>query len=202
MRYDSAQSLCDYLKQLECCSVVSGWSQEEASSFLATGLRGEMQKVLNGMSDSDCRNYTKLVDKLELWFGVEKQHESHQVCLSNRRQLGNRTFKALAADIWSMSSLAYQDLSPDTLERFAIQHLRIKLKLHRDKPCSLEEALSLACELEVFHLLDGDGQRTSPKVRSVDEVDKEPDLFKAQLDMVHSNIQVQQQCQETQQVAL
>ena len=38
--YDVTQSLCDYLKQLERCAVVSGWSREEAASFLAAGLRG------------------------------------------------------------------------------------------------------------------------------------------------------------------
>ena len=95
-----------------------------------------------------------------------------------------------------MSSLAYQDLSLDTQKDLPsstlLMHSRIKLKLHRDKPRILE----------VFHLLDGDGQRTSLKVFSVHEVDKEPDLFKAQLDMVHSNIQVQQQRQEIQQVVL
>jgi len=78
--YDGTQSLRDYLKQLEHCSVVSGWSREEAASFLAAGLRGEAQKVLNGMSGSDCRNYTKIVNKLELWFGVEKSM-SHIKCV-------------------------------------------------------------------------------------------------------------------------
>jgi len=34
----------------------------------------------------------------------------------------------------------------------------------------MDEALSLACELEAFHLLDGDWRRSSVKVRSVDEV--------------------------------
>lgn len=64
------------------------------------------------------------------------------------------------------------------------------------------EALSLACELDAFCLLDGDWPTSSPKVRSVDEVEREPDLFKAQFEMLRSDLQAQQQCQETQQVAL
>ena len=36
----------------------------------------------------------------------------------------------------------------------------------------------------------------------MDEADKEPDLFQAQLDMLRSDIRVQQQRQETQQVAM
>ena len=207
--YDGSQSLRDYLRHFERCSVVNGWSKDEAAVFLVASLRGEAQKVLNGMSDSDCRNYAKIVDKLELRFGVEKQRELHQARLHNRRQQENESVQALAADIRSMSSLAYQDLSPDTQERFAVQHFidaikdqEDRLRLRRDKPRTMDEALSLACELEAFRLLDSDLRRSSSKVRSVDEVEREPDLFKAQMEMLRSDLHAQQQFQETQQVAL
>ena len=54
----------------------------------------------------------------------------------------------------------------------------------------------------LFGLLGGDGRRSSLKVRSVDKVDKEHDLFKAQLDMLRSAILAHQQRRGTQQVAL
>ena len=66
--------------------------------------------------------------------------------------------------------------------------------------CSMDEALSLACELEAFRLLDGDWRRSSVKVCSGDEAVREPDLFKAQLEMLRNDIQMQQR-QETQQVS-
>ena len=74
------------------------------------------------MSDSDYRNYAKIVDKLELRFGVQKQRELHQARLHNRRQQEHESVQALAADICCISSLAYHDLCPDTQERFAVQH--------------------------------------------------------------------------------
>ena len=77
-----------------------------------------------------------------------------------------------------------------------------RLKLRRDKPRTLDDALSLACELEAFRLVDGAERRSPLQVRSVDEADKEPDLLKAQLDMLRSEIRAQQQRQETQQVAM
>ena len=112
--FDGTQSLRDYLKHFERCSVVNGWNKKEAAVFLAATLHGEAQKVINGMSDSDCRNYAKIVDKLELRFGVKKQCELHQARLHNRRQQENESVQALSADIRSMSILPYQDLSPDT----------------------------------------------------------------------------------------
>ena len=152
------------------------------------------------MSDSDCRNYAKIVDKLELRFGVEKQRELHEARLHNRRQQENESVQAIAADIGSMSSLAYQDLSPDTQERFAVQHFidaikdqEDRLRLRRDKPRTMDEALSLACELEAFRLLDSDLRRSSSKVRSMDEVEREPDLFKARMELLRSDFQQIQQ---------
>ena len=59
--YDGTQSLRDYLKHFERCSVVNGWRKDEAAVFLATSLRGEAQKMLGGMSGSDCLNYVKIV---------------------------------------------------------------------------------------------------------------------------------------------
>ena len=50
--------------------------------------------------------------------------------------------------------------------------------------------------------MDGAEWRSPLQVRSVDEADKEPDLLKAQLDMLRSDILVQVQRQETHQVAM
>ena len=67
-----------------------------------------------------------------------------------------------------------------------------RLRLRIDKPGTMDKALSLACELEAFRLLDGDWRGSSPKVRSVEEADSEPDLFKAQMEMLRSDLQAQQ----------
>ena len=63
----------------------------------------------------------------------------------------------------------------------------------------MDEALSLDCELETFRLLDEDWRGSSPKVSSVIEVQREPDLCKTQMEMFRSDLQAQQQRQETQQ---
>ena len=91
-------------------------------------------------------------------------------------------------------------MSPDTQERFAVQQFidAIKdqddrLRLRRDKPRTMDEALSLACDLEAFRLLDGDWREA---------LRRESGLFKAQMEMLRFDLQPQQQHQETQQDAL
>ena len=44
--YDGSQSLRDYLRHFERCSVANGWSKDEAAIFLAASLRGEAKKSL------------------------------------------------------------------------------------------------------------------------------------------------------------
>ena len=59
---------------------------------LAVSLRGESRKLLSGLTESDGRQYAKIVERLQLRFGVEKQAELHQARLLNRRQFEGEIF--------------------------------------------------------------------------------------------------------------
>ena len=41
--------------------------------FLTTSLRGDSQKLLSGLAELECKQYWKIVERLQLSFGVEKQ---------------------------------------------------------------------------------------------------------------------------------
>jgi len=45
--------------------------------FLAASVRGESRKLLSGLTESERRQYAKIVERLQLRFGVEKQAELH-----------------------------------------------------------------------------------------------------------------------------
>ena len=79
--YDGSQPLRDFLRHFERCAVVNGWRDEDRAVFLAAGLRGEAQKILSGLSNDECHQYNKLVERLELRFGVAKQLQLHQARL-------------------------------------------------------------------------------------------------------------------------
>lgn len=187
--YDGSQNLRDYLRHFKHCSVLNGWNEEESGVFLAAGLRGEAQKVLSGLSESESCCYKKIVDRLELRFGVETQRELHQARLHSRRQKDGESAQVLASDIRSMSSLAYQDLPQEAQERFAVQHFidairdpDDRLRLRREKPKTIDSALSLACELEAFRLLDCQHQTGMAKIRAVEEpLQKDIDNLRQQI---------------------
>ena len=177
---------------------MNGWDPEESAVFLSAALRGEAQKILHGMADADCSDYAKLVNRLELRFGVEKQVELYQAKLLNRQQQEDESLKALAADVRNMSSLAYQDLAPQAQERFAVQHFidaisdrDDRMRLRRDKPRTLDEALLTACELEAFRLVDTGLKKAAPRVRSVENVERETGQLARKLEELQQQIKAQ-----------
>ena len=160
INYNGKTLLRDYLplRHFNRCAVVNDWSPEESAVFSSAALRGDAQKILHGMSGNDCRDYNKLVARLESCFGGDAQQELTKL---NRRQLEGESLRSLAADIRNASSVAYQDLPTTAQERFCIQHFidaiddrYDRMRLRGEKPRSLDEALSTACELEAFRLLE------------------------------------------------
>ena len=73
--FDGKQPLKEYLLHFERCSLINGWTEEEKAMFLAASLRGESRKLLSVLTESEGRQYTKIVERLQLRFGVEKQRE-------------------------------------------------------------------------------------------------------------------------------
>jgi len=108
--FDGKQPLKDYLLHFERCLLINGWTEEEKAMFLAASLRGESRKLLSSLTESEGRQYAKIVERLQLSFGVEKQAELHQARLLNHRQFEGESLQLLATDIRSMVDLAYQDL--------------------------------------------------------------------------------------------
>lgn len=181
--YDGKQPLREYLMHFETCASINGWHDGEKAMFLAASLKGDSRKLLAGLPPEELKQYSKIVERLDARFGVEKQAELHQARLHNRRQKEGESLQMLASDVRSLVDLAYQDVALTVQERFAVQHFvdalndkEDRLHLRRSKPSSLDEALSLARELESLRLLDSNDslKRGNPasrdfKVRKIEE---------------------------------
>ena len=161
----------------EHCSIINGWDSEEKAMLLTGSLRGDSRKLLNGLTDAESRSYEKIVERLQLRFGVGKQAELHQARFLNRRQLEGDSLQILATDIRSMVDLTYQDLGTTVQERFAVQHFTDalideddRLYIRRAKPATLDQDLSLARELNSLRLIDSNTslRRASSRVGALE----------------------------------
>lgn len=204
--YDGRLSLRDYLTHFNRCAIVNEWNEEESAIFLSASPRGEAQKLLHGMPESDCRDYRKLVARLETCFGAESRQELHQVRLNNRQQQEGESLRSLAVDIQDLCSLAYQDLPPAAQERFCVQHFidaiadrDDRMKLRRDKPKSLDTALALACELEAFKQMENNLRKPAQKLIRSEKVNKPQEARQETTDASQlDDIRLQQETQQKQ----
>ena len=110
----------------------------------------------------------------------------------------------LATDIRSMVHLAYRDLGTPVQEGFAAQQFidalsdkDDRLYLRREKPSTLDDALSLARELESLRLLDSNSslRLVDTKVRTIET--KQTQL-KTEVDRLKHKIEEQQHQLEAQ----
>ena len=65
----------------ERCSIINGCDSEEKAMVLTASLRGDNRKLINGLTDAEYQSYEKIVERLQLRFGVENQAELHQARL-------------------------------------------------------------------------------------------------------------------------
>ena len=168
-------------------------------------LRGDSRKLLSGVTELECKQYSKIVERLQLRFGEEKQAEVHQARLLNRRQFEGESLPMLATDIRSMVDLAYQDLGAPVLECFAVQHFidalydkDDRLYLRPEKPETLDQALFLARELESLRVLDNNNsfRRADSKVRAMEtermQLQIQVDELKRQIDYEQQKLEAQE----------
>ena len=87
---------------------------------------------------------------------------------------------------------------PAAQERFSVQHfidairdVDDRMRLRRDKPRTLDEALLTACELEAFCVVDT-GLTSKPRIRSVENFYKETNELEHQVGELTKLIQTEQ----------
>ena len=201
--FDDKQPLKEYFMHFERWGIVNGWNEEDKAMFLTASLRGDSRKRLSGLTELECKQYSKIVERLQLRFGVEKQAELHHAILLNRRQFEGESLPMLATDIRSMVDLAYQELGVPVQERFAVQHFidalydkDDRLYLRREKPETLDQALSLA--RESFRVLDNNNsfRWADSKVRAMEtermQLQIQVDELKRQIDYQQQQLEAQE----------
>ncbi|PIK52641.1 hypothetical protein BSL78_10457 [Apostichopus japonicus] len=161
----------DYIVQFELISELNGWDERTRALQLAASLRGPAQAVLADLDASKRRRFESLTDALEQRFGRANQTELFRTLLRNRTRQQGESIPELAHDIQRLLSRAYPNASIEMKETLskeffidAISDRDIRWKIYQSRPKTLEEAVSIAAELEAFTLSE---QRKDTQKRAV-----------------------------------
>ncbi|KAJ8029697.1 hypothetical protein HOLleu_29157 [Holothuria leucospilota] len=145
----------DYIVQFGLIAELNEWDNKTKALQLAASLKGKAKTVLADLEDSKRRKFDALVDSLERRFGRANQTELFRTLLRNRSRKSGETLPELAHDIQRLLSRAYPGASVEMKKTLAkkvfidaIGDSNIRWKICQSRPKSLEDAVSIAVELE------------------------------------------------------
>ena len=159
--YDGSSSWLDYKCHFEACANVNGWNEEKKGLFLALSLRGQAQAVLGDLPTDRGQHYETLVRSLQERFSPPNQTDLYRVQLKERRQKPTETLSELGQSIRRLTNLAYPTAPGEVRETLAKDQFidalidsEIRIRIKQSRPVNLNEAISLAVELEAYNRVE------------------------------------------------
>ena len=177
--YDGKASWEDYLAQFELVAEINGWNNSEKAIHLAVSLGDKARTTLGDLSAAERKDFKALTSTLSSRFGTENRTELFRMTLKTRSRKRDESLPELAQAIRRLTRLAYPDVPAETrgtmAQDFFVDALRdsdARWKLRQARPKSLDEALTLAVELEAFRAAERD--RTGPGAKTAHAYPEEP----------------------------
>ncbi|KAL6263116.1 hypothetical protein P5V15_005917 [Pogonomyrmex californicus] len=109
--YDGSVPLQEFLSQFELIARANRWGNSEKVVVLASCLRGKVRSVLEGGTELENSQYSKLVSRLELRFGEKLSVQNYYMQFINRKQKFGEDLAVLGSDLKRLSCLAYSECS-------------------------------------------------------------------------------------------
>ena len=158
---------------------INNWEVDEKAIHLAVSLQEKARTVLGDLNHSEMRNYKKLTSALVNRFGTENQAEMFRATLRSRHRNKDESLPELAQNIKRLTRQAYPSAPAEIRSTVAMDHFIDALndsdtrwKIRQTRPKTLEDALTLAVELEAF--LTAERQRNHVRTIQVQPAPREP----------------------------
>ena len=147
----------DYLAQFELIAEINRWNDSMKATYLAVSLTGPAQAVLGDLEPTARKNFAELIKALAARFGTENQQQVYRTALKTRSRQGGETLPELAQSVRRLTRQAYPEAPPQLRESLARDHfidalsdVDMRWRVHQSWPQTLNDALTIAVELEAF----------------------------------------------------
>ncbi|KAL7877231.1 hypothetical protein SRHO_G00038740 [Serrasalmus rhombeus] len=172
----------DWFGQFELAAELNGWGDDLKVKFLTLLLKGKAREVFLGLPTDARSNYGQLKTYLGKYLvppaNVEVDKLNFQGCKRSLAEsacdFGNRVRR--------LAQSAYPGVDGAVVDMLAKDHFvtnvgkgDVRMQLRAAKPRSLEDAITLATELEVLRELEKGEMSAEARVRGV-QVDREPQV--------------------------
>lgn len=151
--------------------------------FLALSLRGQAQAVLDDLPTDRGQHYETLVRSLRERFSPPNQTDLYRVQLKERRQKPTETLSELGQTIRRLTNLAYPTAPGEVRETLAKDQFidalidsEIRIRIKQSRPAYLNEAISLAVELEAYNRVEKRDRELKGHLRAA-FVEEQPETY-------------------------
>ncbi|KAJ8027625.1 hypothetical protein HOLleu_32824 [Holothuria leucospilota] len=155
--YDGSTPWKDFLVQFEIIADLNHWDLYTRAMNMAANLRGPAQSLLADLQEDHRRNYATLTEALKQRFGPENQTELHKALLRTRSRRQGETLPELGQDLKRQVGRAYPDAPTPMQDALAkdyfidcLQDPDTRWRVFQARPHSLQEAITIAVEMEAF----------------------------------------------------
>ena len=179
--FDGKGSWEDYHAQFEILATLNGWVDGQVkATYLAVSLSGPARAVLGDLSEAERCDYAVLVKALDNRFGTGNRSDMYRATLKSRMRKADESLPELAQAIRRLARHAFPGVPSDIRDTLARDHFvdalgdaDMRWKVHQSRPKTLDEALTIAVELEAFIAADRQRGRPVRAARSSSEPQSE-----------------------------
>lgn len=157
--FDGTSSWEDYLARFELVAEINHRDDSQKATYVAVSLTGSAQAVL--------RDLDWITDALAARFGRENQQQVFRTRLKNSGRKRDETLPEWAQAVRRLTRQAYPEAPQQLKETIARDHfvdaledIDKKWRIHQSRPQSLNDALTIAVELQAF--MSANGQQKRP----------------------------------------
>nr|CAH7745577.1 unnamed protein product [Callosobruchus chinensis] len=153
--YDGKTSYDVYYLQFENIARMNNWSDEKKACALTSMLRDSAAAILENLSSSDLRDYSKITSTLKLRFADAHLTELLHGQLHNRTQQAKEDLPTFAHEVQSLAKRAFVN-SPIEMQEYVaarqfvegIADLDVQRIVRLSSPRTLQDALVKALKIE------------------------------------------------------
>ena len=162
----------DYISMFEMYAKINNWDPREQALYLATRMRGEAQRIVTDLTDSDRTDFKKLKAALSKRFCPEEKASLMQVEFKNRKRKKGEELSDLLLDLKRLARLAYPKYKGGILEQLVgdkflevLENREWKRHIHLNRITMLDKILAVSLEYEAF-----DDAENANKVKKIGSV--------------------------------
>ena len=179
--FDGKGSWEDYHAQVKILATLNGWVDGQLkATYLAVSLSGPARAVLGDLSEAERCDYAVLVKALDNHFGTGNRSDMYRATLKSRMRKADESLPELAQAIRRLARQAFPGVPSDIRDTLAQDHFvdalgdaDMRWKVHQSRPKTLDEAMTIAVELEAFIAADRQWGRPVRAARSSPEPQSE-----------------------------